>query len=67
MSEAIPEKTDHRDDGPMQALEYAPECIKCFTTTFVVAVGKDGKWNWSCTNCVIEMCPHTHRETTCKH
>lgn len=50
------EKTDHKDCGPMGKYddENKPVCVACESLTWVVSVGRDGNWNWSCTNCTKE-------------
>lgn len=50
------EKDDYADAGLM--LEYdedsKPICMSCMSLVWVVAAGRDHKWNWKCTNCQAE-------------
>lgn len=48
---------DYLDKGPMPDYDDPdkPLCIKCEGHTFVIAVGRDSKWNWKCTNCQTEL------------
>lgn len=57
-ADAVPEPTDHKDDGPMGDYddERKPDCPD-HGQTWIVAVGRDTCWNWKCTNCQREWKP----------
>jgi len=51
-AEFIAEKEDYKDVGPMGDYDdpLKPEC-EYHGKTWVLSVGRDGKWHWKCTNC----------------
>lgn len=55
--ECVPEKEDYQDMGPMPSYDYEakPVCLHCESQVWVVAVGRNHKWNWKCTNCQREL------------
>ena len=56
---ATPEKEDYLDVGPMGRYDdqTKPFCVKCESQAWVVATGKDHKWEWCCTNCQTRWKP----------
>lgn len=32
-----------------------PKCMTCESRTWVVALGRDDNWSWSCTNCARDV------------
>lgn len=55
--DVVPEKEDYLDNGPMPKYDdpNKPVCINCESYVWVVAIGRDHKWKWNCTNCTRDL------------